>query len=339
MPQAELDFAVLLNAHAKLVNPAVLAEVEELVPPDRLFLSHSEEEGQELTNAILDRGFETVFTGGGDGTVVHFINEVIHRAEDAQSLAAEKIPSIGILRLGTGNALAEMVSSGSYLTDLQAFVRNNHRDYHVLPLVEVEKRRFPFAGLGWDAELLNDYVNIKEKVRGTALSALFENVGGYFGALFMSMIPRRTAALVTGHQPRVRIVSTGGEAWRAQEEGSPGTRFESGTLLYEGPANCVMIGTCPYYGYGMKVLPFANHSEKFMQLRVIRLGIPSILANLKPVWEGSFRDDDILDFMVQGIHVEFEEEMPYQEAGDAMGYRREVDFTVSQTTVNLLRFI
>ena len=76
-----------------------------------------------------------------------------------------------------------------------------------------------------------------------------------------------------------------------------------------------------------------------MQLRVIRLGIPSILANLKPVWEGSFRDDDILDFMVQGIHVEFEEEMPYQEAGDAMGYRREVDFTVSQTKVNLLRFI
>jgi hypothetical protein len=89
----------------------------------------------------------------------------------------------------------------------------------------------------------------------------------------------------------------------------------------------------------MKVLPFANQSSQFMQLRVIRLGLSSILANLKPVWQGTFRDEGILDFMVQGVHLEFEDEMPYQEAGDAMGYRREVDFHVSETKVNLLRFI
>jgi len=209
----------------------------------------------------------------------------------------------------------------------------------VLPLVEVEKRRFPFAGLGWDAELLNDYVQIKQRVRDTALSPLFENVGGYFAALFTTLIPRRTAAFFSGDQPKVRIVSTGGEAWRTKDDGSPGERFQPGEVIYEGPANCVMAGTCPYYGYGMKVLPFANQSPQFMQIRVIQVGIASILANLKPVWQGTHRDEGILDFMVQGVHLEFEEEMPYQEAGDAMGYRREVDFNVSHTKVNLLRFI
>jgi hypothetical protein len=168
---------------------------------------------------------------------------------------------------------------------------------------------------------------------------LFENVGGYFGALFMTTIPRRTAAHLRGVQSVVRVTTTTGEAWRANDDGSEGERFAPGTVLYEGPANCLIVGTCPYFGYGMKVLPFANQSSQFMQLRVIRLGLSSILANLKPVWQGTFRDEGILDFMVQGVHLEFEDEMPYQEAGDAMGYRREVDFHVSETKVNLLRFI
>jgi len=332
-----MDFAVLLNTHAKGVNDKVLEELGEIVPPENLFLSRTVEESEAATEEILERGFGTVFTGGGDGTVVHFINQVMGQSAGG-SITPDNVPKIGILRLGTGNALAEMVSSGSYLCDIKAFVRNNHRDYQLLPLVESEGRRFPFAGIGWDAEVLNDYVLMKTRVKGTPWARLFENVGGYFAAFFGRTAPRKVAGLFH-RAPTYRIINTGGPATFVGPDGEVLKTFQTGEVLFDGKANCVMLGTCPYYGYGMKILPYANVRPDAMNLRVVTMRLPKVLANLRPIWQGRYRGDDIADFMVERVRVEISKEMPYQEAGDAMGYRDRIDFSVSSTRVNLLRFI
>lgn len=333
--QTSTPFAVVLNANARKVNDRVLDTLSEIVPPEDLYYSTSENDSRNILSRILERGYETVFTGGGDGTVVNFINQVVQGA----GRAATSCPNIGILKLGTGNALAEMVSSGSYLCDLKSFVNNAHRDYHILPLVQADDACFPFAGLGYDAELLNDYRALKQSLGETFLGPVVQSVGGYFMALFARTIPRHMASLVKRRRVEVRVRNLGKRALLVGADNTVAHRFAQGEVLYEGPTNLAMVGTCPFYGYGLKALPFADRMPDAMNLRLVQMGIPSILSNLRSLWVGRYEGPKILDYLVDHVELEFSAPVPYQEAGDAAGYRDRVEFGLSPTRVNLVRFI
>ena len=62
--------AFLLNQNARQVNDKMVKQLLEVVPQGDLFLSKSLEEAERFVQTIVDRGYGTVFTGGGDGTVV-----------------------------------------------------------------------------------------------------------------------------------------------------------------------------------------------------------------------------------------------------------------------------
>lgn len=327
-------FAVVLNANARRVNEEVVETLAELVSPDDIFYSASAEDSRVITGKLLERGYPTVFAGGGDGTVVELINQILRATPDADDR-----PSVGILRLGTGNALAEMVSSGSYLVDIKSFVENSHRDYHALPLVQAEGHYFPFGGIGADAELLNDYRTVKSSLGDTVLRPMVQNVGGYFMALFAKTVPRRVVSAVKRHRMRAVVKNRGTRADLLSSSGEVVRSYEPGEVMYEGPATMIMVGTCPFYGYGLKALPFADKALDAMHLRVVQLGIPGILGNLPSLWKGHYTGARILDFLVDRAEVELAEPAPYQRAGDAAGYRKAIDFGLSPARIKLVRFI
>jgi len=102
---------------------------------------------------------------------------------------------------------------------------------------------------------------------------------------------------------------------------------------------CAITGTCPYYGYGLKVLPYAaDHLEK-MNIRIVNTSIQTILANLRTVWDGSYRHDQMFDFVAEDVHLTTSEPVPYQEAGDGMGTRESLYVRVAQDPIRLIRFI
>ena len=327
-------FAVVLNANARRVNEEVVETLAEIVSPDDIFYSASAEDSRIITGKILERGYPTIFAGGGDGTVVEFINQMLRATPDWDDR-----PSVGILRLGTGNALAEMVSSGSYLCDIKSFVENNHRDYHALPLVQAEGHYFPFGGLGADAELLNDYRILKGSLGETMFRPMVQSVGGYFMALFARTVPRRVVSAVKRHRMRVVVKNRGRRADLLGPEGEVLRGYEPGEVMYDGDATMVMVGTCPYYGYGLKALPFADVAPDALHLRVVQLGIPAILGHLPALWQGRHVGGKIIDFLVDHVEVELEEPAPYQRAGDAAGYRKAIDFGLSPDRIKLVRFI
>jgi diacylglycerol kinase family enzyme len=337
MTAAQRDYAVVLNAYAKRVTPRVVTELSHIVPPQHLHVTRSLDEGREVCRELLHSGVQTVFTGGGDGTVTELVNRFLDERD--QRAPEGRIPDIGILRLGTGNALAELVSSRDYRVDLKNFLGNRHRDTQVLPLVAGEGRRFPFAGLGWDAELLNDYVALKQHAHGPVLEPVVASVAGYFAALFAYTIPRRAARLINPQQRIVRVTNLGREATLVGLGGKELGTVASGALLYEGPAQCIIVGTCPFYGYGMKVLPFARPGSSRMQLRIATLSLGKLLGSLPSVWRGTYDGPGMIDALVDRVRVETSEPMPYQEAGDARGMRSSVEFSLSPHQVQLLRFI
>ena len=91
----------------------------------------------------------------------------------------------------------------------------------------------------------------------------------------------------------------------------------------------------PFYGYGMKMFPHATRRAGRFQLRVVNMNALKMAWNMAKVWRG-LTPPGIHDFYVDSTHVEFEDTMPYQMGGEAMGYRKEVNFSLASYPVTLL---
>lgn len=332
------DFAVMLNANARRVTPEVRRKVEKIVAPENVYYSHSQAESKDIVKEIAARRFPTVFTGGGDGTFIQFVNDY---AKAAPRSGAQALPAkVGVLHLGTGNAVAQMVSSGNFECDLQSFVHTKTSDYQPLHLVQAEGASFPFAGMGIDAELLNDYVALKSGVGSTRWGRpLFQNLGGYFAAFFGRTMTRRMwQAVSAAPKAEIKITNLGDCAYILRG-GEPVKAYGRGEVLYEGPMTTTIFGTCPYYGHGLTILPYSTQRAGYFQLRTIRMGMAKALSRLPSLWNGTYEGGDVYDWHVKQVKIETSIPVPYQFGGDGQGYRSELEVGLAPLQVNLLRFI
>jgi diacylglycerol kinase family enzyme len=327
--------AVLLNARARAVNEGVRRALSSVVPPEDLFLSRSHEEAAEIADTVVARRYRTVFTGGGDGTFVSWVNRIL----DASQRRRARPPRFGVLALGTGNAVAEMVGATPrrHAEDLARYQAGGAIRSRRLDLVTCDGRRTPFAGVGVDAAVLNDYIWLKERLAGTPLQGLGTGLTGYGLAAALRSAPR---ALMERGATYCEIVNTGRAAWRLDGAGRrTGQPIANGELIYAGPCQMAAASTVPYYGLGMKVFPWADKSGGQMQLRVIAsIGVASLLMNLPRIWSGAFTHEGLLDFHADRVAIQFERPMPLQVGGDAEGWRDEVSFGMAAQPVELVDF-
>jgi len=112
--------AVLLNANARNVSDGLKRELENFVPPEDLYYSRCFEDARTIARQVLDKGYHTILTGGGDGTFVGYVNCLFEQAQQpsgATLRGAYKLlpvpatrwscPASVCSKLGTGNALAD----------------------------------------------------------------------------------------------------------------------------------------------------------------------------------------------------------------------------------------
>ncbi len=331
---ARPDFAVLLNANAKLVNGRVRRVLEGVVPRRDLFLSHSSDDAHTIADTVVTRRYETVFTGGGDGTFVAWVNHIVDRAEQR----ALPVPRFGVLALGTGNAVAEVVGArpDSHVEALAAFARGATR-LRRLDLLTCEGRRTPFAGVGVDAAILNDYRWLKGMLSETAFRRLATGVSGYALSVALRSAPRY---LLERRPSYCEVVNLGRPAFRLDARGRQvGPAIRHGELLYAGPCMMAAASTVPFYGFGLRVFPFAESRPGMMQLRIAtQLGVPTVLLNLARIWSGDFEHPSLLDFHADRVSIHFERPMPLQVGGDAEGWRETVTFGMGSTPVEVIDF-
>src|SRR3954469_11582893 len=210
--------AVLLNANARSVSDGLKRELENFVPPEDLYYSRCFDDARGIARQVMDKGYRTVLTGGGDGTFVGYVNCLFEEAQrpvisthrGAFKLApvpawAVRLPRFGVLKLGTGNAVADFVgASGRHVGVVEDILRARSGEVssaRALHLLTHEGKRAPFAGMGIDAQLLNDYVAVKDVMGAGPL--------GYFCSILSRTIP--ALALQRG-VPNVEVVNLGGPA-------------------------------------------------------------------------------------------------------------------------------
>ena len=349
--------AVLLNANARSVSEDLRRELENFVPPEDLFYSRCFEDARGIARQVLDRGYRTVLTGGGDGTFVGYVNCLFEEAMQPRSIGhgatgngalklaplpahAVRLPRVGVLRLGTGNAVADFAGASArrvgVVEDILRARSGEVSQSRTLHLLTHEGKRAPFAGLGIDAAVLNDYVRLKQSVKGTRLQFVGSGGLGYFCSVVGKTLP--TYALSRG-VPNVEVVNLGAAAQQIGPDGKPlGRDIEHGEILYKGPCKMAAAGTVPNYGFGFQIFPWALRAPGRFQLRLTAISVPTILANLRTLWRGGTPPGGVLDFHCEKVLIRFDRDMPLQVGGDAEGYRRDVVFEMSERPVELLDF-
>jgi diacylglycerol kinase family enzyme len=334
--------AVLLNSGARKFSDQVLRILSHVVQEGDLYVSHSFEEARAIAEAVVAARYTTVFTGGGDGTFVGFFNEIqnaMERKAAASPFAAVRAPRFGILKLGTGNALANLVGASplrgeGIVDDVLRARANEVPGVLKLSLMIAEGKRAPFAGLGLDAGILNHYVETRRAFAKGPLERLMSGEVGYFAAITGKSVP----SYFMRRRPEIEV-RTRGFAYRLDATGSPiGAPIEPGALLYHGPAVMAAAATVPCLGYHFRLFPFAQKRRGFMHLRIANVSVPSILANLPLLWKGQWFDPGLHDFLVEDVDVKMDQKVPFEIGGDAEGYRDRVRFHMWGGATELLDF-
>ena len=166
-----------------------------------------------------------LLAGGGDGTITGLIN-----AMREQGLA---LPAIGVLPLGTGNAWARVTGAPKPSVALRRLAALGGAPPPLRPfsLVSLEGRLAPFAGTGWDSEVLQDFKDQLSTFPAGPLRQANAGLRGYMGALFSRTIPRH---LFGDSDLRVKVYNLGAPALTVDLRGNvvPLPRGETGALLY-----------------------------------------------------------------------------------------------------------
>lgn len=332
MERAPGRIAVLLNARAKGWTGTIHQDVLRYVSGQDLFLTDDFHQAKRSVDKLLSSAPDVIFAGGGDGTIMYLLNEIEARVRDGL-IARDEVPIVGVLRLGTGNALANYLKANDIISDLRALREGAQLNVHEVAMLQsAEGTLFPFAGFGWDADILNDYDLVKDAVRNTAVENYVTGLGGYGAAVAMRTIPRA----VRQAPMRVRLTNTGERSFRINFKGDILQEFAPGEVIYEGMSRICGAASMPYWGFQIRMFPHADRFDGFFQCRCFHGGVPELVTRLRRFWRGQLKEESMQDLLCQSLHVELlSEPAPYQVSGDVAGIEREVRWAIAPHPVRL----
>jgi len=82
--------AVLLNRNARRVTDRVARKVEQIVGKDHVFLTNNIDEAEAFSREVVQRGYGTIVSGGGDGTLMRLVNMVHRYVKESNAWRVER---------------------------------------------------------------------------------------------------------------------------------------------------------------------------------------------------------------------------------------------------------
>ena len=335
-----MGVSVVVNAHARHGSEAIGAQIRKLLPGARVAVTRSLDEVLRfLREEVARRPPTLLLSGGGDGTAVSLLNAL--RAEGLP------IPAMGLLPLGTGNGWARATGSVGPRAALRSLsVLRGGAPPAVRPfgLVEAEGRVSPFAGMGWDAEVLADYKSMLDASapaidRAAPAGARgSKRRGSSLGPYLRSILTRSVPRLLSTERPRVRLVNLGASALVVDRRGEvvevPGGG--PGAVLYEGPLSVCGAGTTEQLGLGFRAFPFAHRVPGRMAVRVYAGSTRAATLRMPLIWGGAHPLADDHHFLLTRCRFELDRPAPVEIGGDVIGERAELELGLASEHVSLV---
>ncbi len=342
------ELALLLNENARKVTNRWKITMARLLPSIQLYSSRSLDEASQHIRTALDQGYQRIVCGGGDGTIVHVLT-TIRDYLDEQNTRMQELgngirdhldgmswPSIGLVKLGTGNGWAGEMGSIRPLEDLRRLLEERHMPTRRFHLIESEDRLFHFSGLGYDANILYDYLQLKKRFSRGPLALWFKSLGGYLTTIMLKTVPRQ---LLNRERPQVRVTVGDGQVYSvSRSRGSVPLDVGPGDTIYEGPLNIIGASTTTHYGFGLKAFPFAREKQGFFNFRIVKSNVLELIRHPVAIWRGVYETPTFIDFLARDIKLEFDRPMPFHVGGDLQGLRRNIHYRISDFSIDVFDF-
>jgi diacylglycerol kinase family enzyme len=319
--------AALFNGRAQHVTPAVVKAFKAALPAALVLVSDDLSQARRHVQRMISERVGAVFCGGGDGAASWAVN--LFRAQ------TQWLPVFGLLRLGTGNAWAGSHGARRYAETVRA-LRHFPRELPVRHqlMIEVEETLCPFAGVGWDAQVLNDYQRQRDRLWGSAAARwLHSGVGGYVYSVGRCALP----SIWRGSDPmptRMLLDRSFGLGYRMGDDGT--VQPVASARLYEGPMGVAMMSTIPQHNFGIRAFPSAAAVPGQVNVRILHPSLVVAAKSLIQRWRGTPRVEGLVDLFASTVRLSFSRPMPFQIAGDPAGEREQIDLAVANEVINVL---
>jgi len=326
MPMA---VAVLVNVRARRGSEAIGELVRSVLPNARLAVTTSLEEARRwVLEELMPNPPQLLLSAGGDGTAVSLLNEL----RDANTA----FPALGLLPLGTGNGWARVTGAPKARAALRgiAALDGDAPPVKHFGLVETEGRLTPFAGTGWDAEIVSDYHGVLASLP-KPVNKVQSPTLGYMRAVFTRTIPRH---LSQKGPATLTLTNLGEQAYVVDDEGKP-TRVAGGgrgAVLYQGPLGVAGASTTTELGLGFRAFPFAHAMAGRLAVRVYGATPLEAMVRMPRLWRGAHPVPKSHSFLLTHCRMDFDREVLFEIGGDLLGGRRSVEFRLAGVGVNLV---
>ena len=333
LPKAD-RVVVVLNGNARQVTDELVESFDQLVGSGDLFLSRSLDEAEDIALEIVDSGYPVVLTGGGDGTFVQMVTSITKESRNRN----QEPPRFGLLKLGTGNSLAWALGAGTsrkgVFADLARLRHDSaHRDFR---LIEVQNMLTPFAGAGFDALGLKHFHEVRSAVRHLPFVGK-RATGAVSYAISIPMLTIPELAL----RPRLTVkIVNHGAAERLDLNGQPiGPPIRKGEVIFDGACIAALVSTIPYWGFGVRVFPFADGRppDRFC-LRVVATSPLHVAAHMLSVWKGTYRHENLIDVYAEDVELEFDKPTAIEIGGDPAGMTESMRARLHPDPVKLIDY-
>ena len=310
----------IVNGSARRVRGRLRAKLERAAPGN-VRITSSLEQARDVVRAEIARGLDLIVLGGGDGTVVMGLALI---AEACRGRAKPE-PAIGILRLGSGNAIADTVGASDDPVDDLARLMAGEGSWRKVPMLDVLGVRAPFFGIGVDAQLLEDQEAVGRLVdRVPGAKRLVGGATRYALSVATRSIPR----FATAKRPNAVVTNLGSPALEMSREGPTGRTLPAGTVMWNGAVTLVAGATIPFFGFGLKMFAFAgSHAGRF-HLRCGDVGLFEILRKTPAAFRGEYFSDNVRDFLCERVSIELDRDAAVEAGGELLGKRRRVELAI-----------
>jgi diacylglycerol kinase family enzyme len=311
----------IVNGNARRARGRLRKRLERALP-HRVRFTATLAEARTTIRAEIARGVDLVVLGGGDGTIVMGLTLI---AEACRGLGRPE-PAIGVLRLGSGNAIADTVGASDDAADDLAELAAGKGAWRKVPMLDVLGVRAPFVGMGVDAQLLEDHEAVGRVVdRMPGVRRVIGGASRYALAVALRSVPR----FATEERAQVTVTNLGSAAIAMGRGGATGTQVPAGHVLWSGACTLVAGATIPYFGFGLKMFAFAGaHAGKF-HLRCGDAGLFEILRNTPAAFRGDYFSDHVTDFLCDRVGIELDRETAIEAGGELLGRRTRVELGIA----------
>ena len=318
--RAAVRAIAIVNGNARRLRDRQRARLARALPGAVVF-TRSLEEARGAIRAEVARGVDLIVLGGGDGTVVMGLTLI----GEACRGAGRPEPAIGVLRLGSANAIADAVgASADPAADLARLARGEGA-WRAMRMLSVLGFRAPFVGVGADAQVLEDreaIARVVERIPGArwlvgdaALSAL-------------SIARRSVQRLAAPSRVHAVISNLGAPAIEMKRGGPTGRSIAAGEVLWKGACTLVAGSTTPYFGFGLKLFAFAGARGDRFHLRCGDAGWLDLLRGAPAAFRGEHFSERISDFLCDHVRIQLEDEVAIEAGGELLGHRRTLEIAL-----------